>query len=141
MRWPEREEAAALPDLAGPTAESPAAGRNAPALGAPAAPEQRERRACASAPTARSGPRPRSRSRPRSSTRSPTSRLELSPEDAARLGIAAGDAVEVSQNGTRLNATAVVRTGVPEGTAFLATGIATDSANALTEPTVEVSKP
>jgi NADH-quinone oxidoreductase subunit G len=66
---------------------------------------------------------------------------ELSPEDAARLGIASGDAIEVSQNGTRLSAAAVVRSGVPEGTIFLATGIAADSANALTEPTVEISKP
>ncbi len=66
---------------------------------------------------------------------------ELSPEDAARLGIASGDTIEVSQNGTRLSAAAVVRSGVPEGTVFLATGIAQDSANALTEPTVEISKP
>jgi len=86
---------------------------------------------------------------------------ELSPEDAAFLGIASGDAVEVSQlddsgaaqsgeaggraggkpEGTRLSATAVVRSGVPEGTVFLATGIAADSANALTEPTVEIRKP
>ena len=65
---------------------------------------------------------------------------ELSPQDAQRLGIATGDAVTVSQNGTRLNATATVRTGVPAGTVFLATGIASDSADALTEPTVEVSK-
>ena len=67
--------------------------------------------------------------------------VELAPEDAARLGIVNGDAVQVSQNGTRLKATAAVRTGVPAGTAFLAEGIATDSANALTEGEVEVSKP
>jgi NADH-quinone oxidoreductase subunit G len=66
---------------------------------------------------------------------------ELSPEDAARLGIASGDTVEVSQNGTRLSARAAVRSGVPEGTVFLATGIASDSANAFTEPTVEIRKP
>jgi NADH-quinone oxidoreductase subunit G len=66
---------------------------------------------------------------------------ELSPEDAARLGIASGDPIEVSQNGTRLSAAAVVRSGVPVGTVFLATGIASDSANALTEPTVEITKP
>ena len=46
-----------------------------------------------------------------------------------------------AQNGTRLSATAAVRTGVPEGTAFLAEGIATDSANALTERLIEVIKP
>jgi NADH-quinone oxidoreductase subunit G len=65
---------------------------------------------------------------------------ELSPEDARRLGIASGDKLVVSQNGTRLEATAAVRSGVPTGTVFLATGIAQDSANALTEPHVEVQK-
>ena len=65
---------------------------------------------------------------------------ELSPEDARRLGVASGDAVTVSQNGTRLSAVAAVRSGVPAGTVFLATGIAQDSAAALTEPTVEVNK-
>jgi NADH-quinone oxidoreductase subunit G len=67
--------------------------------------------------------------------------LELSPQDAVRLGIGQGDEVHVSQNGTRLSAHAHVRTGVPAGTAFLADGIAAESANALTEPDVEVSKP
>ncbi len=69
-----------------------------------------------------------------------TQQAELSPEDASRLGIQSGDPLEVSQNGTRLNATAAVRSDVPEGTVFLATGIASDSANAFTEPTVEVRK-
>jgi anaerobic selenocysteine-containing dehydrogenase len=67
--------------------------------------------------------------------------LELSPEDAARLGIASGDEVQVAQNGTRLTAAAQVRSGVPEGTAFLAEGIASESANALTEESIEVRKP
>jgi NADH-quinone oxidoreductase subunit G len=65
---------------------------------------------------------------------------ELSPEDARRLSISSGDLLEVSQNGTRLEAAAAVRSGIPEGTVFLATGIAQDSANALTEPHVEVRK-
>ncbi|HEY1520431.1 MAG TPA: NADH-quinone oxidoreductase subunit NuoG [Solirubrobacteraceae bacterium] len=66
--------------------------------------------------------------------------VELSPEDARRLGIVGGERVDVSQNGTRLTASAHVRYGVPEGTAFLADGIAEASANAFTEPTVEVHK-
>jgi NADH-quinone oxidoreductase subunit G len=66
--------------------------------------------------------------------------LELSPGDAQRLGIADGETVEVQQNGTSLRATAAIRSGVAEGTAFLAEGIATDSANALTGPTIEVVK-
>ena len=66
--------------------------------------------------------------------------VELSPRDAERLGLSPGDTVDVAQNGTRLKAVAAIRTGVPEGTAFLADGIATDSANALTEPLIEVIK-
>jgi len=86
--------------------------------------------------------------------------LELSPADAERLGITPGDAVEVAQlddsgaaqngeagrraggrpEGTRVRAQAHVRAGVQEGTAFLAESLASDSANALTEPLVEVRK-
>jgi anaerobic selenocysteine-containing dehydrogenase len=66
--------------------------------------------------------------------------VELSPEDALRLGIADGDAIEVAQNGTRVSGTAQVRSGVPHGTAFLAEGIAAGSANVFTEPLVEVEK-
>jgi len=66
--------------------------------------------------------------------------VELSPEDARRLGIANGDAIDVAQNGTRLHGTAHVRSGVPAGTVFVADGIAHQSANALTEPVVEVQK-
>jgi NADH-quinone oxidoreductase subunit G len=66
--------------------------------------------------------------------------VELSPEDALRLGIGPGEVVRVSQNGSSLRAIAHVRTGVPAGTAFLAEGIATDSANEFTEPEVEVEK-
>jgi NADH-quinone oxidoreductase subunit G len=67
--------------------------------------------------------------------------VELSPEDASRLGISNGDAIDVAQNGTRLRGSAHVRSGVPAGTVFLADGIADESANALTERVVEVSKP
>jgi NADH-quinone oxidoreductase subunit G len=65
--------------------------------------------------------------------------VEISPQDAARLGIANGSEVMISQNGTRLIGLAAVRTGVPQGTAFLADGIAEESANALTEPVVEIA--
>ncbi len=66
--------------------------------------------------------------------------VELSPEDAARLGIGNGEDVEVAQNGTKLHARAAVRSGIRTGIAFLADGIAEDSANELTEPFVEVRK-
>jgi len=64
--------------------------------------------------------------------------VELAPQDAAALGIEHGAAVQIAQNGTRLTGRAVIRTGVPAGTAFLAAGIAENSANALTESLVEV---
>ena len=67
--------------------------------------------------------------------------LELSPQDARQLGIVNGEAVVVSQNGTSLWATAAVRSGVPPGAAFLAEGLPSDSANVLTEPTIEIAKP
>jgi NADH-quinone oxidoreductase subunit G len=66
--------------------------------------------------------------------------VELSPEDARRLEVRSGEMVEVSQNGARLAATAAVRSGVPPGTAFLATGIAQNSANALTDDRIAISK-
>ena len=65
---------------------------------------------------------------------------ELSPEDARSLGVSTGDPVAVSQNGTRVQARALVRSGVPAGTVFLAEGIAADSANELTQPLVEVTR-
>jgi NADH-quinone oxidoreductase subunit G len=66
--------------------------------------------------------------------------VELSPEDARRLEILHGDDVEVGSDGTRVRGRVHVRTGVPAGSAFLAAGIAKESANTLTEPLVEVRK-
>ena len=66
--------------------------------------------------------------------------VELSPEDAQRLEIGSGDAVEVASNGTAVQGTAVIRSAVPRGTVFLADGISSESANALTEPSVELRK-
>ena len=67
--------------------------------------------------------------------------VELSPGDASDRGILDGEMVVVAQNGTRLEATAVVRSAVPAGSAFLADGIADSSANVLNEPLIEVRKP
>jgi NADH-quinone oxidoreductase subunit G len=71
----------------------------------------------------------------------PEQQVELSPDDAQRLGILHGEDVVVAQNGTRLNAKAFVRSTVAPGSAFLADGLAADSANVLTEPFIEVIKP
>jgi NADH-quinone oxidoreductase subunit G len=65
---------------------------------------------------------------------------ELSPDDASRLSLSSGDTVEVSQNGSTVEAQVVVRTGVPTGTAFLAEGIGSESANVFTGGSVTVVK-
>ena len=70
----------------------------------------------------------------------PGQQLELSPEDAGRLGVGNGEQVQVMQNGSRVHAKAVVRSAVPAGSAFLAEGIGDQSANLLTEPLIEVRK-
>ncbi len=136
VRWPEREEAAALdgtePSLA------PARFSTQPKSGPrpDAAPHTTLRlgtyRSIWAAPEVEISPSLR--------FTVAEQQAELSPEDARRLGIVTGEMLEISQNGTRLRAKAAVRSGVPEGTVFLATGIAADSANALTEPDVEVHK-
>jgi predicted molibdopterin-dependent oxidoreductase YjgC len=71
----------------------------------------------------------------------PEQQVELSPGDAQRLGILHGEDVVVAQNGTRLNAKAFVRSAIPAGSAFLADGLAADSANVLTASLIEVIKP
>ncbi|MEX2196564.1 MAG: NADH-quinone oxidoreductase subunit NuoG [Thermoleophilaceae bacterium] len=70
----------------------------------------------------------------------PGQRAELAPEDARRLGIAAGDRVLVSVNGTSVQATAALRAAMPEGTVFLVEGTATDNPNVLTQRSVEVRR-
>jgi NADH-quinone oxidoreductase subunit G len=71
----------------------------------------------------------------------PEQQVELSPGDAERLGILHGEDVVIAQNGTRLNAKAFVRSAIPPGSAFLADGLAAQSANVLTESLIEVIKP
>jgi NADH-quinone oxidoreductase subunit G len=142
VRWPEREEASAFPDVGDLTdmdllssqtssAEDGYAGRHG------RRPPRQALRLGTFRPIWAS---PEVEISPALQFTIARQQAELSPEDAERLGVSTGDALEVSQNGTRLNATAAVRSGVPPGTVFLATGIAADSANALTEPEVEVRK-
>jgi NADH-quinone oxidoreductase subunit G len=71
----------------------------------------------------------------------PRQRAELSPADAQRLGIAAGDEVEVVAGERSVRATAALREAVQPGSVFLLDGIGEDGANALTNgvwPIVEV---
>ena len=52
----------------------------------------------------------------------------LSVEDARRLGIEAGDEIEVASNGDTVAATAVIRTGVPTGSVFLSSSLLAEGA-------------
>jgi NADH-quinone oxidoreductase subunit G len=73
----------------------------------------------------------------------PHQRAELSAADAARLGIAAGDEVEVAVNGTSVRARAALRSRLPAGSVFLTEGTSEDNATALANGaprTVEVRK-
>jgi NADH-quinone oxidoreductase subunit G len=71
----------------------------------------------------------------------PHQRVEMSPDDARRIGVRDGDRVRVGTNGTRVNATVTLRAAVPAGSVFLLEALAgTDSANVLTAPTVFVER-
>jgi NADH-quinone oxidoreductase subunit G len=61
----------------------------------------------------------------------PSQRLELSPEDAARLALTTGDRVRVTQGTKSLEATVAIKERVPEGVCFLAEGVALGNANTL----------
>jgi NADH-quinone oxidoreductase subunit G len=138
VRWPERDEASALAAGEVPSASAPAA-------------EPRPRRREGLMPQGQDGTLRLGRYRsiwaspevevsPALKFTVAEQLVELAPDDARRLGIADGDELVVGSNGTRVRGRAHVRTGVPVGTAFLADGIAAESANALTEPIVEVRR-
>ncbi len=61
----------------------------------------------------------------------PSQRLELSPDDAARLSLATGDKVRVSQGERSVEAVVAIKERVPEGVCFLAEGVALGNANGL----------
>jgi NADH-quinone oxidoreductase subunit G len=66
--------------------------------------------------------------------------VELSPADAAALGVREGDRVEVGSNGTRLRGTVKLRAAVPAGSVFMAEAVREDPANLLTEAFVRVER-
>jgi NADH-quinone oxidoreductase subunit G len=73
----------------------------------------------------------------------PEQTLEISIEDAQRLGVHSGDQVSVSVNGRSVRARARVHDPVPAGSVFLVEGTETDNATALMNGlprTVEVTK-
>jgi len=68
----------------------------------------------------------------------PRQRVELSPADAERLGVAHGARVAVAGDGGSVTGIAHVRAAAPAGTVFLETAIPRDSAAILDGPLVEV---
>jgi NADH-quinone oxidoreductase subunit G len=73
----------------------------------------------------------------------PEQTLEISLEDAQRLGVRSGDEVSVSVDGRSVHARARVHDPVPAGSVFLVEGTETDNATALMNGlprTVEVTK-
>jgi NADH-quinone oxidoreductase subunit G len=62
----------------------------------------------------------------------PRQRAELAAEDARRLGVAHGDEVVVSVDGTRVRAPAALRDDAQPGTVFLVEGTDEEAANPLT---------
>jgi NADH-quinone oxidoreductase subunit G len=72
----------------------------------------------------------------------PDQTVELSPADAERLGLQAGEPARVGVNGTRIGATVALRAGMPEGTAYLIEGTDDGHVNRLLDggpQSVEVS--
>jgi NADH-quinone oxidoreductase subunit G len=67
-------------------------------------------------------------------------RVELSPLDAARLGLRQGDEVLVADGDEQVRGRAELRQAVPAGSVFLETGIAEEGANRLDGPLVSVHR-
>jgi NADH-quinone oxidoreductase subunit G len=62
----------------------------------------------------------------------PKQRVELSPQDAERLGISSGDEVEVSSGDRKVRATVALRQAMRPGSVFMLQGTGEDGANELT---------
>ena len=67
----------------------------------------------------RSGRARRSSTRPRCASSPRAPQAWLSVDDARRHAIESGDEIELATGGDQVNAVAVVRTAVPEGSVFL----------------------
>jgi NADH-quinone oxidoreductase chain G len=132
VRWPEREAAVKLqaPELPDGQLEDP-----------PAAAEANGRLRLGTRPSLWTGYV--TRHAPVLQFLKPKQTVELSPADAARLGVSEGMQVRVGVNGTRVNATVDVRGNMPEGTAYLIDGTEDEPAGLLLDGAplaVEVSK-
>ncbi len=61
----------------------------------------------------------------------PLQRVEMSVDDAERLGLKLGEEVRVGENGTSVRARVDIKERVADGTCFLIEGTAEGNANAL----------
>jgi len=128
VRWPEREQASALPPPGERIETRPP--RPLPSLGAGALAAGSYRSVWASLEVAAS---------PALAFLHPSQRVEVSPADAHALGLTDGAEMAVTDaSGTAVRARVAVRERAPAGTAFLQRAITADSANHLRGGTVEI---
>jgi NADH-quinone oxidoreductase subunit G len=128
VRWPEREQAKALPE--------PAA---APAAREQRAPAKARGRRLVAASYRSIWTAPEVAASPALAFLHPRQRVEVSPSDATRLGLADGvETLIADERGAEIRARVALRDGVPAGRVFLQRGLATDSAERLRGETVEL---
>jgi NADH-quinone oxidoreductase subunit G len=128
VRWPTREQAAALPQPAGAVAARTP--RPVPG-GRPGALALGSYRSIWAAPEVEASPA--------LAFLHPQQRVEISPADARRLGVADGvEMLVADETGAGIHARVALRDAVPAGSAFLQRGIAGDSANVLRGSTIEI---
>jgi NADH-quinone oxidoreductase subunit G len=129
VRWPTREQAAALPSPSG-VAAAPRRPRPAPAARGDALVLGSYRSIWAGPEVAAS---------PALAFLHPGQRVELSALDARRLGLEDGvEMLVADETGAQIHARVAPRDAVPSGSAFLQRGIAADSANVLRGSTIEI---
>jgi NADH-quinone oxidoreductase subunit G len=137
IRWQDTESAGALPSAAGPSSSAPSAGVDSPDTQRDSASGEAMPGIGASDTALALGTYrdlwagPITELNPPLKFLTPSQHLELSPEDAQRLGLAIGDKVRVTQGDRSLEATVAIKERVPEGVCFLAEGIAGGNANGL----------
>jgi NADH-quinone oxidoreductase subunit G len=147
VRWQETASASSLPSAAARagTSASAASAASSPAdAGVDSADTQRERASDEAMPVADGQSQtlalgtfrdiwsgPITELNPPLKFLKPSQHLELSPEDAQRLGLASGDKVRVTQGERSLEATALIKERTPEGVCFLAEAIPGANANSL----------
>jgi NADH-quinone oxidoreductase subunit G len=129
VRWPEREQAAALP----PAGKLPAAPK-------PRAPQKARGRRLVAGSYRSLWAAPEVAASPALAFLHPRQRVEISPADAQRLDLRDGEEMLVSdEQGGEIRARVALRDGVPAGRAFLARALPSDGAENLRGNLVEIA--